>query len=258
MSRPTRRTWLTRRGVGVLALWLSAAALAAAPRATPSAADPSQVAHDVFQDSDFWWKHTERVDSNPSWIVRLTRAISDFIAQIVRTVWEWIRQLLLGLFHVVAGDWSSVSALIWLVVAALLAWVLWKTYPLVRLWLQQNAPASARKERPEYEQLPEAAALFQNAGQAFREGRYAEAIRLALLALIARWQHEGLLRYDPARTNREYQGDLHSRPQLAALFAEVARPYERTWYGLVPATPAEAERVLEQCRPIVNEEAAHA
>ena len=41
-----------------------------------------------------------------------------------------------------------------------------------------------------------------------RHGKYAEAIRLALLALIARLEKQGLIRYDTTRTNREYQMEL--------------------------------------------------
>ena len=104
------------------------------------------------------------------------------------------------------------------------------------------------------EELPEASFLFQAALRAFAGSNYADAIRLGLLALIARLQQEGLLRYDPARTNREYYTDLRPQPGLADLFVEVARPYERVWYGRAAADHGDAEAVLRRCEAVVNRE----
>src|SRR5437899_2442550 len=65
-------------------------------------------------------------------------------------------------------------------------------------------------------------------------------------------QQRGKLRYDPSRTNREYERDLRPEPSLATMFGEVATPYERAWYGRYPAEGREAERVLTLCRQLVN------
>jgi hypothetical protein len=83
---------------------------------------------------------------------------------------------------------------------------------------------------------------------------YAEAIRLALLALIARLEKQGLLRYDTTRTNREYQMELRHRSELAACFGQLARIYERVWYGRVPAGRAEAEQAINLCGSVINRE----
>ena len=98
-----------------------------------------------------------------------------------------------------------------------------------------------------WQTLAEASDLFEQAGQAFRDGSHAEAIRLALLALIARLEKQGLLRYDTTRTNREYQRELRPWSELAACFGQLARIYERVWYGRVPAGRAEAEQAIRLC-----------
>ena len=105
-----------------------------------------------------------------------------------------------------------------------------------------------------WQTLAEASDLFEQAGQAFRDGMHAEAIRLALLALIARLEKQGLLRYDTTRTNREYQVELRHRSELAACFGQLARIYERVWYGRVPAGRAEAEQAISLCGSVINRE----
>ena len=79
--------------------------------------------------------------------------------------------------------------------------------------------------------LAEPADLYEQAVQAFRDGSHAEAIRLALLSLIARLEKQGRLRYDTTRTNREYQMELRPSSEIAACFGQLARIYERVWYG---------------------------
>ena len=102
--------------------------------------------------------------------------------------------------------------------------------------------------------LAEATDLFAQAGQAFRDGKHAEAIRLALLALIARLEKQGLLRYDTTRTNREYQRELCQRADLAARFGQLARIYDRVWYGRASAGAAEAEQAISLCGSVINRE----
>jgi hypothetical protein len=143
---------------------------------------------------------------------------------------------------------------VWLIVAVLLAWSIWKLYPVVVRWLRGNGAGPAAPAAARWQTLPEAADLFAQAGQALGEGIYAEAIRLALLALIARLEKLGLLRYDTTRTNREYQRELRQRSDLAACFGQLAGIYERVWYGRVPAGRAEAEQAIRLCGSALNEE----
>ena len=114
--------------------------------------------------------------------------------------------------------------MVWLIAAVILAWAIWKLYPLLAYLPVDRAVLVAGRRRDEHgrerswQTLPEPSDLFEQAGEAFRDGKYAEAIRLALLALIARLEKQGLLRYDTTRTNREYQRELRPTTELAASF----------------------------------------
>jgi hypothetical protein len=234
--------------------WLATASfpvVAAGPAANAAGVDPARAAHDVFQDPVFWWKRLEPRSISTSWLESILSAVLDLLGRIARAIYELILRFLRSLFGVFTGDASILTAVVWLLVAALIAWLIWRIYPVIVRWLSQRAPAPSL---PEQVTLAEASELFEQAGQAFGDGHYAESIRLALLALIARLQRQGLLRYDPARTNREYQRELRPRMELATSFGQLARIYERVWYGRVPAGRAEAEQAISLCGSLINRE----
>jgi hypothetical protein len=181
-------------------------------------------------------------------------AVLDLFDRIRRAILELILKILGNLFGVFTGNASIVTVVVWLLVAVLLAWTIWKLYPVIVRWLSGGAPAPSTQERVTWHTLADASDLFEQAGQAFGEGLYAESIRLALLALIARLQKAGLLRYDPARTNREYQRELRHQTELAACFGQLARIYERVWYGRLPAGRADAEQAISLCGSLINRE----
>lgn len=226
------------------------------PSAVPLRDDPAHAARAVFEGPDFWWKHTERVDYSMSWMEKFVGALADLFARLLDYLWRLFLKFLESLLGLFTGDWSAGTLLIWVLASLLLLWAVWKLAPHLLGWFQGNRTARSQRDALEYQQLPAATVLFEQATQARRDGRFAEAVRLALLALIAQLQHQGLLRYDPARTNREYRLDLRPEPELANLFADIARPYERIWYGRLPATSAEAERVLNLCWPVITQEGA--
>jgi hypothetical protein len=210
----------------------------------------------VFQDQSFWWKRVERVSSELPWFERSLTAVWDLVARAFGALGRLIGRLFQMLFGLATGDWSSGTPLVWVAMALVLAWAAWRFFPLVRRRLHARTAAAGGPDLAPSERLPEALVLFDQAARAVAESRWAEAIRLGLLALIARLQQQGLLRYDPARTNREYQADLRPAQGLAAVFGQVARPYERVWYGGAAATRADAEQVLAWCRPVVTGEGA--
>jgi Domain of unknown function (DUF4129) len=226
--------------------------------AANSQSDPAQVANDILQSHEFWWKRIEHVNPDVPWLQRVLTAIGNFLGDILSAFARWVGNLFEWLFRAlgVTGDWSTGTLLVALVAIILLAWAIWKLLPKLLEWLRRSAPAARPAERLISQELPEATKLYEEATRALSEGKFAEALRLAFLALIARLQEQGLLRYDPARTNREYQADLGRLPDLAALFSVVARPYERVWYGRMPASGADAKSVLDDCRPVVMERVA--
>ncbi len=238
-------------------LWLATAPIvtfAAAPPSGLDSPDPARAARDVFHDQDFWWKRLEHRRVSSSWLESIFTAVRDFAGRILRGILDLLARILRSLFSLFSGTSSGGSVAVWLIVAALLAWSIWKLYPVILRWLSGGAAAPGTHEGVTSQTLAEASDLFEQAGRAFREGAYAEAIRLALLALIARFEKQGLLRYDTTRTNREYQRELRHAPELAACFGQVARIYERVWYGRVSAGRAEAEDALHLSRSVIQGE----
>jgi hypothetical protein len=252
----------------VIAAWAAAASLwlvlapfttaAATPPSGIAGADPARAARDVFQDPDFWWKRIETRTVSTSWLESILAAVLDFFGRILQAILELIVKILRSLRGIFTGDTSAITVVIWAIITALLAWATWKLYPMIARWLggvsALGMPAPETQEGAGWQTLAEASHLFEQAGQAFHEGMYAEAIRLALLALIARLEKQGLLRYDTTRTNREYQRELRHRTELAARFGQLARIYERVWYGRISADRAEAEQAINLCGSVINRE----
>jgi hypothetical protein len=231
------------------------AALAAAGSAAgPAGLDPVRAAREVFLDQDFWWKRIVRRQVPTSWLESIVTAVLHFFGRILRMIWDLLASLLPSLFGLFRGASSGGSVAVWLVIVVLLAWAIWKLYPVIVRWMNGSGAAPGTQAGVTWQTLAEASDLFNQAGQAFRGGAYAEAIRLALLALIARLEKQGLLRYDTTRTNREYQRELRGESELAACFGQLARIYERVWYGRVSAGRAEAEQAIRLCGSVINGE----
>jgi Domain of unknown function (DUF4129) len=250
------RVWRSVRGViaasagsswCLSAPWQSSA-FAAAPASGPDGVDPGRAARDVLLAQDFWWKRIEPRPVSTSWFQSILAAVLEFLGRVLRSIWDVIVRIFRFLFGMFGGVSSGGGTLaIWMIVLALLAWSIWKLYPVVKRWLGTSRSLPGTREAVAWEPLAEASDLFEQAGRSFREGQYAEAIRLALLALIARLEKQGRLRYDTTRTNREYQRELRQTPELAACFGQLARIYERVWYGRMSAGRAEAEQAIRLC-----------
>jgi hypothetical protein len=228
--------------------------------------DPARAALEVFHEQEFWWKRLEPRSVSTSWLASLLAPVWAFLGRVLAPVWallgrvlqyvgEWLAKLLRAIFGDFHGGFAGGTLAVWLIVVAVLAWSAWKLYPAIARWLGGGGPpAPGAPTGVSWQTLAEAADLLEQAGQAFRAGMHAEAIRLALLALIARLEKDGLLRYDTTRTNREYQMELRHRSELAACFGQLARIYERTWYGRMSAGRAEAEEAIRLCGAAINRE----
>jgi hypothetical protein len=237
-------------------LWFTTASLPTFAAAPPggTGVDPARAARDVFQDQSFWWKRIEPRPVSTSWFESILKSALDFSGRVLREIAELFARILRALFGVFTGKSSGGAVAVWLIVAGLLAWSIWKLYPAIVRWLRGSTPAPGAPEGASWHALAEPSQLFEQAGQALRDGMHAEAIRLALLALIARLEKQGLLRYDTTRTNREYQVELRQSSELAARFGQLARIYERVWYGRVSAGRAEAEKAISLCGSVINSE----
>ncbi len=230
--------------------------------------DPGVAAREVLGGEDYWWKHIESrtvqltgplafLQRVLEWIGRVLKPVWDFIVEVARYIFRVFR----GLYAVLRGDWSEGMNLIWLVAVVVLGWAMWKLSPLLKYlpviarWFGSGgAPGANDATTAGWQTLPEPSDLFMQASDAFAARAFADAIRLALLALIARLEKQGLLRYDNTRTNREYQRELRPHQDLAARFAHLARIYERVWYGREKAGPAEAQEAIGLCKLLINGE----
>lgn len=232
-------------------------ALAASPLAQPSGTggmDPVRAAKEVFQGPDFWWKRLgPSTTTETSWLGRFVAAILNLLGRAFLAVWDLIVRVFRFLFGRMAGDSSGGAVLVWILAGAILAWAIWKLSPLILRWLGRDATPVAT-DATVTQPLPAASLLRAEAAQALRDGRHAEAIRLALLAMIAALETRGLLRYDTTRTNREYRAELGPRPDLSARFGQLARIYESVWYGREPAGRAQAEESIRLCETPIDGE----
>ena len=110
----------------------------------------------------------------------------------------------------------------------LMAYVGW------RIWAASRPSAVSRRESngpAPIEVLPRADLLLEQARSAMSVADHRLAIRLAFLSLLAWFQDRGQLKYDPARSNREYQRDLRKWPDSVISFRAAAGPFEQCWYG---------------------------
>ena len=74
------------------------------------------------------------------------------------------------------------------------------------------------------------------AGAAAAAGGYREAIRLTFLGVLRGLHDRGLIKYDPARTNREYLASIRLRDRsLYEAFSQLIALFDRKWYGHEPA-----------------------
>lgn len=94
-----------------------------------------------------------------------------------------------------------------------------------------------------------------SARQAIERGDAREAVRCAYLAVIFRFEEQGVWRVDDTRTPREYErllmaAELKFGPAGDALrtaFRDLTRQFEQTWYGARPADSVILWQCLEQC-----------
>jgi len=240
-----------------------------AQRASPSDEQIQQAVAEAFGGPEFWWKRAQRVRMpRIPWPLRALKRISDWIGSALRAIFRPIGRWLGKVFEAIGrllarllrgivprlgwrvdvrAGWGLLAGL-GLVLLLAVAWFAW---PVLRRWLWGERTKLARREGAEYERLASSAELLERARAALRLGRLAEALRFALLALLAELAERGLVRYDRSRTNREYYRELLvAGRELAEQFRAVAAEYERVWFGQHATVPAQVERVLRLCEQL--------
>lgn len=213
-----------------------------------------KVAQEVFSSEDYWWKRTGELET-PGFFDKVGRWISDNIlepiARFFVNILKWIWEHLFFSPSGYSGNWAQVSPLAWLLLFAVVAWLVWHIVIVLRKQTIVTSDNVIASDSPE--SLPNSRILLDQAQLLLTKGDYQAAMRQAFLSLIAWLQEEGRLRYDPSRSNREYQRDLGQDQELRASFRAAATPYERCWYGGHPSTAEQVQEVLAICRRHVKQ-----
>jgi hypothetical protein len=106
-------------------------------------------------------------------------------------------------------------------------------------------------EMDEGGELLTADTALQRAQETAQTGDYRLAVRYLYLSTLLQLEERGLLRYDRARTNREYLRSVAHRADLSAILRDVVDVFDRTWYGfqmLDAATYRQYERRVGELR----------
>lgn len=221
-----------------------------APAAVERTADDEhadQMAQEVFQGSDYWWKRTSNVESS-SMLRNFFKAIYTYLIEpVLKWLWDafvWIMKTLFGRLEPFVGDWSRGIPFTWALVVILVLFGAWQLY---RFFKTSPRVQTTQFTSDKLDVLPRAEQLLERARTALADGDHRTAIRFAFLSLIAWYQDLGRLKYDPARCNREYERDLRSWPEAMTNFRAASGPFERCWYGGRDLDAVQVENVIALC-----------
>ncbi len=159
--------------------------------------------------------------------------------------------------------WRAMSAvargLLWLVLAALLAWLLVVIYRVVRD--RRASPEPALEAAPADAEVEEAArplvksgavALLESAQEAARRGDFLVAVRHAYAAMLWHLDSQGLIELHPARTSGEYLRAVRSRRELYTVMRQLAVEVDKLEFGAEHADAQLFARVWQAVLPIVR------
>jgi hypothetical protein len=111
-------------------------------------------------------------------------------------------------------------------------------FAVARSLLVSFAPESKTGGVMEDEAPLTAEAALGQARERSRGGDYRNAVRYLYLSTLLLLDERGLLRYDRARTNREYLRAVADRPDLSETLRDVVDVFDRVWYGFQPIDDA--------------------
>jgi len=131
-----------------------------------------------------------------------------------------------------------VTALVLAVVVAVIGWVAWRAWRSRGGTPAETVPAVAGGDATD-DQLPELPfdALMASADAHAAAGRYAEAVRDRLRAIVRDLMDRGVVEHRPGWTITELAAAAaEALPPVAEPLGEAARIFSDLWYGLRPAT----------------------
>ncbi len=186
-------------------------------------------------------------------------AIQGWLRKIRQRINDLLTKLFFGSAPKSAPNPGSLQAIRWLIIAALVASLVWATVLLLRrLQLRQ-----AKLKNDEMDDVREILGeqfdadvtsddLLKTAAEMARKGEYRLAIRRAYLALLYELEQRGKLHLHRAKTNRDYLGELQHEPSMYPSVATLTNNYERVWYGHGAATMEDYARFIEKYREVGN------
>ena len=166
-----------------------------------------------------------------------------------REFWDWVDSLFpkpriepsspgLGSLRIV------LQVLIFAIAAGLIVFLLWRFLPYFRgkFGGRKKAARGDRVILGEIVSSDESASdIFAEAERLAREGDIRGAIRKGYIAVLCELGDRRLLRLARNKTNRDYLRDLRRAPQVFEGLSGLTDNFERNWYGIRAAVPADWE-----------------
>ncbi|MGE5550089.1 MAG: DUF4129 domain-containing protein [Bacteroidota bacterium] len=210
---PGERLPLLRRLLARIEAYRRAAALPAGN--DPDPAEVRARLAKVLARGEFGWRPTRL-----TWFERARNWVNDTL-----------RRLLYTLFESGIAFWLLVSlAVVATAVLLVLAFGALRGRPGTAGW----ARAPERLE-PEEVRAGKKQDLKRLADQAYREGKFRDALRLLYVAHLRDLDRAGVIRLVPHKTNWDYRREIEgNRRELAAAFGLLTDLYEAKWYGREP------------------------
>lgn len=160
------------------------------------------------------------------------------IERIVNAVGEWLDRLLSRAAQAAPGGTLGLLVLV-LIIAAIVAVVVWRTGPVRR-------GARAGTATVELSGSLDAAEHRRRADAHAADGRFAEAVRERMRAIVQELETRGVLEPRPGRTADEVAREAGAAvPPVAADLRTAATVFDEVWYGGRAAT-AQADELLRR------------
>ncbi len=187
-------------------------------------------------------------------------AIQAWLKKIRQKINELLNKLFFGNSPKSAPNPGSLQAIRWLIIAALLASLVWATVLLLRRFqlrqakLKDDGMGEESREilGEQFDADLTSDDLLKTAAEMARKGEYRLAIRRAYLALLYELEQRGKVHLHRAKTNRDYLGELQNEPYIYPPVASLTNNYERVWYGYGAATLEDYAGFIEQYREVAR------
>jgi hypothetical protein len=189
---------------------------------------------EILARPEFQWESSE-AKPNP---------IAEFFDNLRRRIFDFLGRLLPNNVPIAGGVPNVALFFAALLLAVILAMAL-------RGMLRGAVAEADLDEMDESGELLTADTALLRAQETAQTGDYRLAVRYLYLSTLLQLEERGLLRYDRARTNREYLRSVAHRADLAAILRDVVDVFDRTWYGfqvLDAATYHQYERRVGELR----------